>query len=125
MEECLICYQNKNLDDNQWKKLPCNHKLCLYCFDKIINNNIFKCPFCRQVFNFGTNNKSKKEELYFEINLEITYNINLNRNRIRRRRRNLTLREIKERRDNIKIRCKKKWECKDKRLRKLKWYDFN
>ena len=121
MEECLICYQDKNLDDTQWKKLPCNHKLCLYCFDKIISNKIFKCPFCREIFNFN----KKKENIYLEINIEIPYNINLNRHRIRRRRRELTLQEIKERRENIKLRCKKKWEYKDKRLRKIKWYDFN
>ena len=48
----------------------------------------------------------------------------LERNRKRKRRRDLSLDEIKERRNNIRKKCKKKWEMKNKRLNKLKWYEI-
>ena len=45
----------------------------------------------------------------------------INKNRKRRRRRQLSLDEILERRKNIRKKCKKKWERKNKRLRKMWW----
>ncbi len=48
----------------------------------------------------------------------------LERNRRRKRRRNLSMDEIKERRRNIKKRCKRKWMMKNGRLNKMKWYEI-
>ena len=141
MEECYICYNRVKLDDNLWVKLICNHKMCKKCFKKLedINtiNNIYKCPFCRQ--NYRSTRKSNnlntpqvRPNINLEINLEISINFEinipnsrLNNRRIRRRRRNLSMDEIKERRDYIKKKCKKKWTSKDKRLKKLKWYEID
>jgi hypothetical protein len=39
MEECGICYEEKN----EYFKLSCSHKLCTDCYDRISNT----CPFCR------------------------------------------------------------------------------
>lgn len=59
MEECGICYENKNLIG-----LNCKHKFCKPCLKKIIetkqNNeedaSLVNCPYCRQVF-IKTDNK--------------------------------------------------------------------
>lgn len=48
----------------------------------------------------------------------------LERNRRRRRRRNLSMSEIKERRRIIRKRCKRKWNMKNGRLNKMKWYEI-
>lgn len=128
MEECYICYNNVKLDDNKWKILQCNHKMCKKCFD-YLDNNIKKntCPFCRQPYKKTdiTNNQLQlRINIEVEVEFEFEFNSRLERNRQRRRRRNLTSEEIKSRRKDIKKRCHKKWRNKDARLRKLKWYNF-
>ena len=42
--QCGICYENSNKVEFK----PCNHKLCIACFNTLITRDIeMKCPFCR------------------------------------------------------------------------------
>ena len=134
MEDCYICYNSINLENKNWVNLECNHKMCNKCYLILTKNKeFFSCPFCRQVYKNNdykpftkTNNPQLQLEIELEIEIEIPIaNSRLNRNRFRRRRRNLSFEEIKERRENIKKRCKKKWINKNNRLNKLKWYEIN
>ena len=135
MEDCYICYSSLSTDAKHWEKLPCSHKMCKKCFLKLDNfnkeKNIFKCPYCRQDYkkiciNVETYNPQVQLQINFEIEIPnlIIPNTRLHINRTRRRRRNLSLEEIKERRENIKKKCKKKWDLKNLRLKKIKWYDI-
>ena len=47
-EECNICYE----DVDEQLILPCKHKLCLTCINKM---NSFECPFCRNNFKTALN----------------------------------------------------------------------
>jgi len=104
--------------------------MCKKCYLILTRDkHIYSCPFCRQKYknntynnNYKTDNKQNNNESHLEIPL---INSRLNKNRIRKRRKNLSLEEIKARRDNIRKRCNKKWNCKNNRLNKLKWYDIN
>ena len=132
MEDCYICYNSINSEESKWVQLECKHKMCKNCYLILTKNKeIYSCPFCRQIYknnNYKTINKTNNPQLQLEIEIEIEipiYNSRQNRNRFRRRRRNLSFEEIKERRDNIKKRCKKKWTCKNNRLNKLKWYEIS
>jgi hypothetical protein len=89
MKTCYICLQNKK----SFKILDCGHKLCLDCYNKIIEIKP-SCPFCRS-------------DIKIEVNIK-KYNISyklpkINMDRIlrkcdRNRRRNLTIEEYMERR---------------------------
>ena len=48
----------------------------------------------------------------------------INRNRFRKRRRNLSMKEIKERRRIIKKKCKRKWNKKNSRALKTNWWNI-
>jgi hypothetical protein len=43
--QCGICYEKRN----KVQFIPCNHKLCIGCSNKIITQQYphIKCPFCR------------------------------------------------------------------------------
>lgn len=41
-EECSVCFE-KTIT-----KTPCNHSLCIHCWNKIGNRNYLLCPICRQ-----------------------------------------------------------------------------
>jgi hypothetical protein len=80
----------------------------------------------RQIIIRSTERNNQENDRRINID-DIDYNQNpsfsrLNQNRIRRRRRNLSMKEIQERRKNIKKRCKKKWNKKNKRYRKINWW---
>jgi len=138
MEDCYICYNGYDANNkNVWEILPCNHKLCKKCFNILTKNKRrYNCPFCRHeiIKDFDKTNKNPQVQLNnielsidIEISVEITLDIpfsRLERNRIRKRRRNLTFEEIKERRENIKKRCKKKWNNREARLSKTNWYEL-
>lgn len=52
--ECPICYNNINFITI--KRLKCNHKLCLYCYDKLSDRCnkdeiSLRCPLCRDENN--------------------------------------------------------------------------
>jgi hypothetical protein len=55
-ENCGICFEKiDNKDDSvEWKYLPCKHRICVICFEKLAS---MICPFCRQAIleknNFG------------------------------------------------------------------------
>ena len=133
MEDCYICYNSFEDKKHNWEVLPCNHKLCKKCFDIISKNKRnYKCPFCRhEIINENTNKNPQVQLNDVRIDLEITVEITLDipfsrleRNRTRKRRRNLTFEEIKERRENIRKRCKKKWNNREARLNKTNWYEL-
>jgi hypothetical protein len=95
MKKCYICLQ----DNKSFKILDCGHKLCLDCYNKIIEIKPC-CPFCRA-------------DIKIEVNIK-KYNISytlpkINMDRIlrkcnRNRRRNLTIDEYVERRVLLKKR---------------------
>ena len=49
MEQCIICFEDYT-PNNMYIILSCNHKLCLICYEKILNttNNVL-CPICRNI----------------------------------------------------------------------------
>lgn len=61
---CSICYNNNSI--NNYCYLHCGHYFCTSCFPNILHFNNYKCPLCRNKFNyqefFLLNNK-------FELNL--------------------------------------------------------
>jgi hypothetical protein len=136
MEDCTICYQKTN----KWKVLPCHHKLCKKCYIKLRQAT---CPYCRREFTYTKEEQIKRHNLYISnrnhppsqlrlnntINIEeyTNYNIvnsRIERNRTRRRRRNLSMKEIQERRRLIKKRCKSKWNKKYRRTMKNNWWNI-
>lgn len=148
MEECYICYSK--IQSSEFKTLSCNHKMCNSCYLHL-NNNF--CPYCRQPFTYSKDDTIKRQRLNltyinnntspqlfnerptfinnyndFEINNQIREshisNSRLIRNKNRKRRRNLSFEEIQQRRINIRRKCKKKWQMKEGRLNKLKWYEI-
>ena len=46
IKNCDICYNYTNI--NNWYIYNCGHQICLYCYEKMINNELFNCPFCRE-----------------------------------------------------------------------------
>ena len=63
MEECKICMENFPPDVYQF--LPCTHKMCKFCFNKIKKH---VCPFCK--YSFSDEFTEEEEEIFFEM-LEI------------------------------------------------------
>ena len=49
----------------------------------------------------------------------------INRNRVRKRRRNLSMKEILEKRRIIKKKCKRKWNKKRRRSKKINWWEIS
>ena len=136
MEDCTICYQKAN----NWKVLPCQHKLCKKCYMLLRQAT---CPYCRREFIYTKEEQIKRYNINSSnrnypptqlrsnntINLEEYNNYNIvnsriNRNRTRRRRRNLTMKEIQERRRIIKKKCKRKWDKKNRRTMKNNWWNI-
>ena len=49
MEQCIICFEDYT-PNNMYIILSCNHKLCLICYEKILNTkNSIACPLCRNI----------------------------------------------------------------------------
>ncbi len=44
MEECMICVSS--FPENEYVIFDCTHKVCIGCFEKLIQQNK-PCPFCR------------------------------------------------------------------------------
>ncbi len=150
MEDCLICFSKPK----SWKSLPCKHKLCLDCFLRLDKYNCPFCrknfdytnkEIKKRIdLNIDYNNWQPPHQLiipngfnnYNSINIINNRRINieniienqrfsrLNRNRIRRRRRKLSMKEIMDRRQNIRKKCKRKWNRKNGRLRKIDWWNI-
>ena len=61
MEDCFICRDKKE----EFKKLPCEHKLCYYCFIRLAQTS---CPFCRAEFEYSylELNDRKKTGIYYK-----------------------------------------------------------
>lgn len=59
MEECKICMEQFPTDVYQF--LPCTHKMCKFCFNKLKNHI---CPFCK--YSFSNEFTEEEEELFFE-----------------------------------------------------------
>lgn len=129
MEDCTICY----LKTNNWKVLPCSHKLCKKCYMKLRHSS---CPYCRREFTYTKEEQNKRNNINNQhppqqYNIENYINdyrdirgSRINRNRFRRRRRNLSMKEIKERRRIIKKKCKRKWNKKNSRALKTNWWNI-
>lgn len=49
MFECCVCLEN--LQDENNKVIPCLHKLCTECYQKMIENRLYVCPICRTNFS--------------------------------------------------------------------------
>jgi hypothetical protein len=46
--ECIICYEEYKPDEEI--EFNCNHKMCIFCYQKILNNDpIMRCPLCRTI----------------------------------------------------------------------------
>ena len=46
--ECIICYDEYKLNDEVI--FNCNHKICVYCYQKLLNSAvIIRCPLCRVI----------------------------------------------------------------------------
>jgi hypothetical protein len=71
--------------------------------------------------NQTNDNRIQIDEIDYSRNPEFS---RLSMNRIRRRRRNLSIKEIQERRKRIKKKCKKKWNRKNARYRKMNWWNI-
>lgn len=152
MEDCNICYSQ--IKPNEEKVLSCQHKLCNSCYLRLATPNCPYCRKQfkytpddikkRQAMNIKYNNYTPPSQLFDESILLDSFNqlqiqsrqnnhsqINENipysrvlRNKNRKRRRDLSEEEVKERRELIRKKCKRKWELKEGRLNKLKWYDI-
>mgnify|MGYP001158202077 FL=1 len=84
---CGICLEDR--EENDFKILPCSHKLCNHCLPKLLKT---ECPFCRCKF---TRISEIREEIEYspitnnvanidEINIEQRYYDRLERRRVRR-----------------------------------------
>ena len=45
LKQCLICYDFSNLDN--WFSYSCGHEICLNCYENMLINKLFYCPYCR------------------------------------------------------------------------------
>ena len=46
--ECIICYDEYKLEDEI--VFSCKHKICIFCYDKLLNSTIvLRCPLCRVI----------------------------------------------------------------------------
>lgn len=63
---CEICFEL--FPANCFEYLKCNHKICFFCYEKIIISNNISCPFCRQIIEIEYNNDLDYNEYYFDYN---------------------------------------------------------
>lgn len=56
--DCEICYEN----NSKLTYLSCGHKLCYYCYLRLIKTI---CPFCRKEFNYT--NKDIKQKISLDL----------------------------------------------------------
>jgi hypothetical protein len=152
MEDCNICYSK--IKEEEKKLLSCKHSLCKSCYLRLATQKCPYCrePFLytqdeirtRQELNIKYNNNTPPSQLFDEsillnnfnqltLNNRQNNNVNyidqvpfsrLTRNKNRKRRRNLSEDEVRERREIIRKKCKRKWKLKEGRLNKIKWYDI-
>lgn len=141
MEDCNICYQSKK----DFFVGSCNHSLCMGCFRQLKQN---LCPFCRKEYNSDElviknyiyrANKYKslppliqsynldqirdyinRLDSIDDIELDIVPFSGYSRQMTRKRRKNLTFKQIQEKRKRIKKKQKIKWDRKNARLRKTR-----
>ena len=148
MEDCNICYTQIKTNDE--KILSCQHKLCKSCYLRLATQF---CPYCRHPFKYTTEELKQRQAMNIKYNnytppaqlfdesiiinsfnrLEINERENnrehipcsrILRNKNRKRRKDLSEEEVKERRDIIRKKCRKKWTMKEGRLNKIRWYDI-
>jgi hypothetical protein len=97
--ECIICLNNKTNNDTSC--MLCKNKICVSCFIRIINDDNYICPFCKNnikidwktlnneiIINYFT---EKEIVLKKELSILKTLNFNLN----------LELYEYKEKYENL------------------------
>ena len=54
IEECIICYNEYNINDGITFK--CNHRMCITCYQNILNNTEnLRCPICRMSLEITDN----------------------------------------------------------------------
>lgn len=63
--KCSVCYNNHSV--NNYCHLHCGHYFCISCFPNILHFNNYKCPLCRNKFNY---------QEYFLINNQFELNFN-------------------------------------------------
>jgi hypothetical protein len=44
-KDCIICFNSYKT--SYYIIFNCNHEICIYCYEKLLNNNKLKCPLCR------------------------------------------------------------------------------
>jgi hypothetical protein len=75
---CAICLDNiKEL--NKLKQLDCQHVFCLECINNTKEDNIIKCPLCREQTKIK-NKKIKRKIKTKEIKLQPNYSDNYSEN---------------------------------------------
>lgn len=116
MRDCDICYESRI----NFKTLSCSHSMCMSCFKKI---NKTCCPFCRKPFtkeeildHLPAKIKNKTEAPILNYNIPFS---RVSRNQYRKRRKNLSFKQVLERRQMIRKRMKKKWTRKDFHLNRI------
>lgn len=93
--ECGVCYDIIEDCANNLVKFECSHFLCRDCFQKLVAS---RCPFCRRSFGGeespenSHDDESDEEEIYLEVNLQMSSSYPP-RSRIRRRQRAILLQE--------------------------------
>ena len=51
-KECIICFEQNEMVD-----LSCSHSMCIFCYEKLLNQDNFKCPICRTIIESSENQK--------------------------------------------------------------------
>ena len=71
IEECIICYNEYNINDGITFK--CNHRMCITCYQNILNNtNNLRCPICRMSLEI-TDNQNTSPNFLENMVLIINY----------------------------------------------------
>ena len=76
IEECIICYNHYIINDGVI--FNCDHRVCIACYQNMINNipNV-TCPLCRRSID-NTNNTNNNTIIHYSINDIINNEIIIN-----------------------------------------------
>ena len=76
-ESCIICF------DYQYKiTFPCQHQVCIVCYQKLLHYNITTCPICRQPIEIELQNIESDSTLHvnedhFDEHIDISDSVQL------------------------------------------------